>query len=73
MLVLQIPAVQTGLARYVSGRLDSIFNGRIEIGAIQVHPFNAITVKDLVLIDPEPYTADENNTGFAPVDKTGSA
>ena len=68
MLVLQIPAVQTGLARYVSGRLDSIFNGRIEIGAIQIHPFNAITVKDLVLIDPEPYTADEHNTGLAPVD-----
>ena len=72
MLTLQAPAVQTALARYVSERLDGVFNGKLEIGSVQIHPFNAITIRDAVLIDPEPYTADARGTGLSPVDTVAS-
>ncbi|MBR5906641.1 MAG: translocation/assembly module TamB domain-containing protein [Bacteroidales bacterium] len=63
-----MPAVQTGVARYAADKLKSLFNAELEIGSIQIHPFNAVTIRDAVLIDPHPYTEDINGTGFAPVD-----
>ena len=72
MLALQVPAVQTGLARYAGEKLKSVFNGRLEIGSVQIHPFNAVTIRNAVLIDPTPYTEDINGTGFAPVDTVAS-
>lgn len=68
LLVLQIPAVQTGLARIATSKLESVFNAKMEIGSIQLHPFNALTLKNVLLLDPEPYTEDINGLGFAPVD-----
>ena len=72
LLALQVPAVQTGLARFAGEKLKSKFNGQLEIGSIQIHPFNAVTIRDAVLIDPAPYTEDINGTGFAPVDTVAS-
>ncbi len=64
--MLQIPAVQTGLARFASERLKSVFNGRLEIGAVQIHGLGAITMHDAVLIDTDPYT--DSISGYAPAD-----
>lgn len=63
-----MPSVQTWVARYAADKLQSLFNAELEIGSIQIHPFNAVTIRDAVLIDPDPYTEDINGTGFAPVD-----
>ncbi len=54
VFAIQLPAVQTGLARYVSGRLSSATEGTVKVGAIRLHPFNAITAKDIVVIDDNP-------------------
>ena len=72
MFALQVPAVQTWLARFAGEKLESVFNGQLKIGSIQIHPFNAITIRDAVLIDPNPYTEDINGTGLAPVDTIAS-
>jgi len=66
--VLQVPSVQTGLARFVTGKLESAFNGSVKIGSVQINPFSAITVRDLVLLDEDPYRA----AGFEPADTVAS-
>ena len=55
LLILQFPRVQTGLARYASNIFSDKIDGRIEIGAIRLHLFNAITVKDVTIIDENPF------------------
>ena len=54
LLVLQLPVVQTSIARFVTGKLQGAIDGRIEIGSVQIHPFNAVTVKDVCIIDDNP-------------------
>ncbi|MBR3074310.1 MAG: hypothetical protein IKH11_00950, partial [Bacteroidales bacterium] len=69
LVVLQVPSVQTRIARFATEKLESVFNARMEIGSIEIHPFNAITVHDAVLIDPSPYSEGIREMGFdAPVD-----
>ena len=53
-MVLQFPGVQTGIARYVSSKLQDSIDGRIEIGAIRIHPFNAVTLTNVTIIDENP-------------------
>ncbi len=60
--------MQTAAARFAGEKLKSKFNGQLEIGSIHVHALNAVTVKDVVLIDPTPYTEDIKGTGLPPVD-----
>ena len=55
LLILQFPRVQTGLAKYASKKLTGVIDGRIEIGSISLHPFNAITLKDIAVIDENPF------------------
>ena len=54
LFVLQLPAVQTGLARFAGSKLNELIDGRIEIGSIRLHPFNAVTLKDVCVIDDNP-------------------
>ena len=54
LLILQFPRVQTGLARFASDKLAEAIDGRLEIGSIKLHPFNAITIRDVTIIDENP-------------------
>lgn len=56
VFAIQIPAVQTGLARYAAGVLGEKIDGRVEIGSVRLHPFNAVTIKDIVVYDDHPAT-----------------
>lgn len=51
---MQFPRVQTGLAHYAVKKLAGAVDGRLEIGSVKLHPFNAITVKDVTIIDENP-------------------
>ena len=62
LVALQTPAVQTGLARYATRKLSGKIDGRLEIGAIRLHPFNAVTVKDAVIIDNSPFSPTVGDT-----------
>ena len=61
--MLQIPAVQTGLAQYAGKKLASSLDGLLTIESIQVHPFNALTIKNAVILDTNPYTDDPYGLG----------
>ena len=49
-LLIQLPGVQTFIAKKVTNSLEDRFNGRIEFSRIHLKPFNALVVKDLSLI-----------------------
>lgn len=68
MLFVQLPGVQTRVARYVTSRLEGVIDARLEIGSIGIHPFNAVIIRHAVLIDKAPYSEDKFKRGFAPVD-----
>ncbi|MBO7643740.1 MAG: translocation/assembly module TamB domain-containing protein [Bacteroidales bacterium] len=67
----QLPAVQTALARYAAGKLSEGMDGRVEIGSVRLHPFNAVTVKDIVILDDNP-APDIYGRGSGSIDTLGS-
>ena len=50
-LLIQLPGVQTFVAKKVTSSLEKNISGKIEFSKIHLKPFNALVVKDLVLID----------------------
>lgn len=48
-----------------------MIDGRVEIGAIRLHPFNAVTLKDVCIIDENPFP-DNTGRGLGPVDTLAS-
>ena len=68
LVAVQSPRVQTGLARYVTSKLEESFDGHFSIGSIRLMPFNAVVVKDVVLIDDNPYTEDIYGRGHKNLD-----
>ncbi len=53
-ILLQTPRVQTAIAGKLFSVLEKNLNGSIEVSRIHLRPFNAIIVKDLVVLDGEP-------------------
>ena len=53
-ILLQIPAVQTSIARKAVEVLGDAVNGRIEFSKVHIKPFTALVLKDVVLIDKNP-------------------
>ena len=54
--------MQTGIARYAASRLEEKIDGHVEIGSVRLHPFNAVTIKDIVILDKHP-AADTRGCG----------
>ena len=54
LLVLQIPAAQTALARYIVKSLEKNLDGKIEFDGITFVPFNGLVVKGLTILDNHP-------------------
>ena len=55
IVAVQSPVVQTWLTRKAIDSLKGTINGEISIGKIQIKPFDAIVVKDLLILDTNPY------------------
>ncbi|MBQ0077755.1 MAG: translocation/assembly module TamB domain-containing protein [Bacteroidales bacterium] len=68
LLLLQIPDVQTGIVKKVCNGLEDKIEGKVSFSSISVSGFNSIVVKDVLLLDSNPYTADTFHRGWAPVD-----
>ena len=56
VLLLQIPAVQTGIAKRALASLEEKIGGKIQVGSLRIEPFNTIIVTDALLTD-------DNRTG----------
>lgn len=69
LIAVQTPRVQTFLAEKAVAMLQDKLGGDIEFSEIQVHPFDAVVVKDVVIIDREPVSV----FGMAPVDTIAKA
>ena len=46
--------MQTAIARRVAHSLEDKIDGRVEIGSVRLHPFNAVTIKNIVIYDNNP-------------------
>lgn len=68
LIAIQIPSVQTKLIRKVTDRLENAINGTLQYSDISISPTGALLIKDLVILDNDPYTADEYGRGWAPRD-----
>ena len=53
-MLIQTPGVQTFVAKKVTASLEEKIDGRIEFSKIHLKPFNALILKDVVLIDNNP-------------------
>ncbi|MBO4917114.1 MAG: translocation/assembly module TamB domain-containing protein [Bacteroidales bacterium] len=58
VLVLQIPAAQTALARRVVRSLEKKMDGRVEFSDLTFVPFSGVVIKDLAIIDNHPWQGD---------------
>ena len=67
-VAIQIPAVQTRLIRKATSMLEASINGTVQYSDISVSPSGALLIKDLLILDNNPYTADEYDCGWAPRD-----
>ena len=64
ILLLQIPAVQTGIARRALKSIDEKIAGKIQVGSLRVEPFNTIIITDALLTDDN-RTAGQDTLFFA--------
>ena len=69
VIALQIPAVQTFVARKALARFEDKFDGEIKFSRIAIQPFNTLIVTDLALTDDNPWASE----GHAPADTIFSA
>jgi len=72
-MAFQMPHVQTGLAEKVVAKFEKKLGGNIEFSHIGIHPFNAITLSDVVITDKTPYIPDSTLYDCAPADTFISA
>ena len=69
LLLLQSPRVQTMAVRRVIAMLSDKIAGDISIGKIHVRPFDAVVLKDVCIVDRNPYVKE----GVAPADTMARA
>ncbi|MBR5661955.1 MAG: hypothetical protein IKW99_10455 [Bacteroidales bacterium] len=53
-LLIQMPPVQTFIAKRITRSLEDKFGGKIEFSSVHLKPFNALVLKDVKLIDDNP-------------------
>ena len=64
-LALQTPQVQTGIAEKLLEKATKDIHGSVTFGQVSIEPVNSFTVKDLVILDDNPYNrADGLDTLF---------
>lgn len=60
-IAVQAPGVQTRAARKAISMISDKIDGRIEIGKIHANPFKAVVIKDIAIIDTNPFTDSAGN------------
>ena len=54
VVALQVPAVQTRIAKIAAAKLSESMDGEVSIGSVRILPFNTLIVKDVSIIDSSP-------------------
>ena len=54
VVALQVPAVQTRIAKLAADKLSAQMDGEVNIGSVRILPFNTLILKDVSIIDSSP-------------------
>ena len=68
VVAIQMPYVQTRLSKVALNQLASILDGRIQYDELKVMTSGVLVIRNLSLVDNEPYTEDIHERGWAPDD-----
>ena len=68
LVALQMPFVQTRLSKVALNQLAAIMDGRVQYDELKVLTSGVLVIRNLALVDPNPYTEDVNGRGWAPAD-----
>ena len=68
VLAVQTPKVQTWLSRKAIDRFADKFDGELSCSEIGILPSGALILRDVLLLDSDPYTEDIHERGWEPVD-----
>ena len=73
IFAIQTPRVQTQLAQKATEKLLEIFDGTLSYDDLQIMPSGALIIKNALLSDDNPYTEDEFDRQWEPIDTVFSA
>ena len=65
MVAIQSPRVQTRAVQAVTQKLGDAIDGDIQVGSVRIMPFNSLVLKDILILDKNPYS---NLSVAAPAD-----
>ena len=68
LVALQMPFVQTRLSKVALNQLAAIMDGRVQYDELKVLTSGVLVIRNLALVDSNPYTEDVNGRGWAPAD-----
>ena len=68
LLAVQTPFVQTRLSKVALNQLAAIMDGRVTYDEIKISTSGVLLIRNLTLIDGNPYTEDRYGRGWEPVD-----
>lgn len=68
IVAVQTPYVQTRLSKIALNQLAAIMDGRVQYEELKVMASGVLVLRNVVMTDDKPYTADEFDRGWAPED-----
>ncbi|MCR5352199.1 MAG: translocation/assembly module TamB domain-containing protein [Bacteroidales bacterium] len=68
IVAIQTPYFQTRLSKLALNQLAAIMDGRVQYDELKVMTSGVLLIRNLKLIDADPYTEDINGRGWAPAD-----
>jgi len=68
IVAIQTPMIQTRLSKIALNQLAAIMDGRVQYDELKVMTSGVIVIRNLKLVDSQPYTEDINGRGWAPTD-----
>ncbi len=73
LFAIQTPAVQTRLSRYAINSLTATADGVVSYDNLKILPSGALVIKNVLILDKNPYTEDANCRGWERTDTILSA
>ena len=68
VVAIQTPYFQTRLSKLALNQLAAIMDGRVQYDELKVMTSGVLVIRNLKLVDANPYTEDINGRGWAPAD-----
>ncbi|MCQ2182554.1 MAG: translocation/assembly module TamB [Bacteroidales bacterium] len=60
--------IQKSISSAIARRIDKVIDGKLSFSSINISPYGSFILKDVLVLDPDPYTADTYGKGYATTD-----